>query len=313
MTFVNRRKSLYTGKTSKPVPEALQTVSDGHSTVPEGCSLRCSCRGPLPTSPWRFSPQIRGTRPHTKPRGPPGRRRSRNACSDVAGLPAPPGNSYAHDQEAACPPALSSVHRYDATNAPAIPHASCGRTRIDRLAACQTSPLRTHAPVPTQPPTRCRLPVPWMSPRHPPRLAPPHPLGSCRGIQSASRRPPRSPGLLATMWLRRGLASGLIPPIVQTSLLGTASRFSEPTLSPKCSQDWPRFPSFPPVSRSKRPQTSLLGTDANPCTRVKHQNRPPKWLWTVPDSLARPLDGIAPSAKAACSHVAALQLRRSTS
>ena len=111
----------------------------------------------------------------------------------------------------------------------------------------------------------------------------------------------------------RSIYSLRASPINRLSIRGSPRCSILITLSPKCSQDWPRFPSFPPVSRSKRPQTSLLGTDANPCTRVKHQNRPPKWLWTVPDSLARPLDGIAPSAKAACSHVAALQLRRSTS
>ena len=55
------------------------------------------------------------------------------------------------------------------------------------------------------------------------------------------------------------------------SLLGTAP---EPAHSPKCSQDPLHFPSFSPVSRSKQPQTSLLGTEANPCTRVLHQTWP---------------------------------------
>ena len=48
----------------------------------------------------------------------------------------------------------------------------------------------------------------------------------------------------------------------------------EPAHSPKCSQTRPHFPRFLPVSRSKLPPTSLMGTDANPCTRVLHQIRP---------------------------------------
>ena len=55
------------------------------------------------------------------------------------------------------------------------------------------------------------------------------------------------------------------------SLLGTAP---EPAHSPKCSQNPLHFPSFSPVSRSKQPPTSLLGTEANPCTRVLHQTWP---------------------------------------
>ena len=55
------------------------------------------------------------------------------------------------------------------------------------------------------------------------------------------------------------------------SLLGTVP---EPAHSPKCSQNPLHFPSFSPVSRSKQPPTSLLGTEANPCTRVLHQTWP---------------------------------------
>ena len=81
------------------------------------------------------------------------------------------------------------------------------------------------------------------------------------------------------LWLqiRAATATGPDHPVLRvTSLLGTAGTFPEPTLSPKCSQDWLHFPSFPPVSRSKRPPTSLLGTDANPCTRVRHHIRLPE-------------------------------------
>ena len=97
----------------------------------------------------------------------------------------------------------------------------------------------------------------------------PHiPYGPVEGIRPASHDFPRPPNCL----LRCGCAAtatGPDHPVLRvTSLLGTAAIFPEPTLSPKCSQDWLHFPSFPPVSRSKRPPTSLLGTDANPCTRV---------------------------------------------
>ena len=106
---------------------------------------------------------------------------------------------------------------------------------------------------------------PGVRPRHSRRHAPHHPVGR---IQPASRGLNGPPNCL----LRCGCAAtatGPDHPVLRvTSLWGTAATFPEPTLSPKCSQDWLHFPSFPPVSRSKRPPTSLLGTDANPCTRV---------------------------------------------
>ena len=80
-------------------------------------------------------------------------------------------------------------------------------------------------------------------------------------------------------------------------------------LPQKCSQLRPHFPRFPPVSGSKQPQASLLGTDANPCTRVKHQNQPQRRLRRVPDGLTRPLGGLVQPPKIACSHVAAMWLR----
>ena len=55
------------------------------------------------------------------------------------------------------------------------------------------------------------------------------------------------------------------------SLLGTAP---EPAHSPECSQYPLHFPSYSPVSRSKQHPISLLGTEANPCTRVLHQTWP---------------------------------------
>ncbi len=117
-------------------------------------------------------------------------------------------------------------------------------------------------------------------PRHSRRHAPHHPVG---GIQPASRGLNGPPNCL----LRCGCAAtatGPDHPVLRvTSLLGTAAIFPEPTLSPKCSQDWLHFPSFPPVSRSKRPPTSLLGTDANPCTRVRHHIRLPERHLTASD------------------------------
>ena len=66
---------------------------------------------------------------------------------------------------------------------------------------------------------------------------------------------------------------------------GNSPETGQPALTQKCSQLRPHFPRFSPVSGSKQPQTSLLGTDADPCTRVKHQNRPQRRLRRVP---ARP-------------------------
>ena len=106
---------------------------------------------------------------------------------------------------------------------------------------------------------------------------------ACRGIQPASRGLNGPPNCL----LRCGCAAtatGPDPPVFRvTSLLGTAATFPEPTLSPKCSQDWLHFPSFPPFSRSKRPSTSLLGADVNPCTRVRHHIRLPERHLTASD------------------------------
>ena len=99
------------------------------------------------------------------------------------------------------------------------------------------------------------------------------------------------------------------PPDFPTYLLGTRPKNVQPALTPKCSQLRPHFPRFSPVSGSKQPQTSLLGTDANPCTRVKHQNQPQRRLRRVPDGLTRPLGGLAQPPKIACSHVAAMWLR----
>ena len=111
-------------------------------------------------------------------------------------------------------------------------------------------------------------------------LAPPQPVG---GVQPASRGLNGPPNCLLRCG-RAATATGPDHPVLRvTSLLGTAATFPEPTLSPKCSQDWLHFPSFPPVSRSKRPPTSLLGTDANPCTRVRHHIRLPERHLTASD------------------------------
>ena len=56
----------------------------------------------------------------------------------------------------------------------------------------------------------------------------------------------------------------------------------EPALISDCSQHRPRLPSFQPVSGSKRPSTSLLGSDVNPCTRVIHQIELPDGHLTAP-------------------------------
>ena len=106
---------------------------------------------------------------------------------------------------------------------------------------------------------------------------------ACRGGQPASRGLNGPPNCLLRCG-RAATATGPDHPVLRvTSLLGTAAIFPEPTLSPKCSQDWLHFPSFPPVSRSKRPPTSLLGTDANPCTRVRHHIRLPERHLTASD------------------------------
>ena len=111
-------------------------------------------------------------------------------------------------------------------------------------------------------------------------LAPPQPVG---GVQPASRGLNGPPNCLLRCG-RAATATGPDHPVLRvTSLWGTAATFPEPTLSPKCSQDWLHFPSFPPVSRSKRPPTSLLGTDANPCTRVRHHIRLPERHLTASD------------------------------
>ena len=137
-------------------------------------------------------------------------------------LPGPPGNSDAHDQDAACSPAPSSVHGHDTVNAPALPMSPMEDIH-DRLAACQPSPRSRRHRVPTQLPARCRVPALWVSHRHPPRLAPPQPVG---GIQPASRGLNGPPNCL----LRCGCAStatGPDHPVLRvTSLSGTAAIFS---------------------------------------------------------------------------------------
>ena len=187
-------------------------------------------------------------------------------------LPGPPGNSDAHDQDAACSPAPSSVHGHDTANAPALPMPPMEDIH-DRLAACQ--PL---ASKPTAPgPDTATSSIPSASTLG---LAPPP---ACRGGQPASRGLNGPPNCLLRCG-RAATATGPDHPVLRvTSLLGTAATFPEPTLSPKCSQDWLHFPSFPPVSRSKRPPTSLLGTDANPCTRVRHHIRLPERHLTASD------------------------------
>ena len=120
-------------------------------------------------------------------------------------------------------------------------------------------------------------------PRHSRRHTPPHTLGSCRRDSACLTRLSQTSKLLAPMWLRCDRHRPRLPSSWATSLLGTAAIFPEPTLSPKCSQDWLHFPSFPPFSRSKRPPTSLLGADANPCTRVRHHIRLPERHLTASD------------------------------
>ena len=65
----------------------------------------------------------------------------------------------------------------------------------------------------------------------------------------------------------------------------------EPALTSKCSQTRPNFPPFSPISRSKRPPTSLLGNDAHPCTRVIHHIRPQTSLRRPRKRLRRELGG----------------------
>ena len=80
-------------------------------------------------------------------------------------LPGPPGNSDAHDQDAACSPAPSSVHGHDTANAPALPMPPMEDIH-DRHTACQPSPRSRRRRVPTQPPARCRVPALWVSHPH---------------------------------------------------------------------------------------------------------------------------------------------------
>ena len=143
-------------------------------------------RRPAPRLPPGDPPaQIAGTCPFTEAPCPPGDPGTRIACSDAAGFPARPGNSDAHDPGRSLPgPAPSSAHGHATTNAPAIPMPQWEDTD-DRLAACQPLPLRTTAPVPTPPPTRCRLPAPCTSDRHPTASRTPT---SDRGLRSLHRR-----------------------------------------------------------------------------------------------------------------------------
>ena len=66
-----------------------------------------------------------------------------------------------------------------------------------------------------------------------------------------------------------------------------SAKSGEPVLTTKCSQQRPRLPSFPPVSATNQPPTSLLGTDANPCTRVRHHIRPLRVEFPVRRARAR--------------------------
>ena len=115
-------------------------------------------------------------------------------------------------------------------------------------------------------PTSCTMP--------PTTSHTPHPLEPCRGL----RLPPTTSGLtselLAVMQLRCGGSVVPQPSIFGLPFWELRAKTGQPALTSKCLQIRPNFPSFPPISRSKRPSTSLLGTDANPCTRVIHQIRP---------------------------------------
>ena len=88
--------------------------------------------------------------------------------------------------------------------------------------------------------------------------------------------------------LRRQPVNQPLPRIARSDLAGTRSaapicplpfwelspKSGEPALTTKCSQQRPQLPSFPHVSATNLPQTSLLGTDSIPCTRVRHHIRP---------------------------------------
>ena len=158
LTFVNRRKSLYTGKTSKPASDAAQVglrrELDGPGKLLAAMWLpRPAPRlplGALAPNPWNqplrealcSSPDVPAP----------------NCLLRCIRLPGPPGNSDAHDQDAACSPAPSSVHGHDTANAPALPMPPMEDIH-DRLAACQPSPRSRRRRVPTQPPARCRVPA----------------------------------------------------------------------------------------------------------------------------------------------------------
>ncbi len=118
------------------------------------------------------------------------------------------------------------------------------------------------------------------------------PVGGCLPTipPSTSNRSLRcgrsAPLTLAT--LRRQPANRPLPRIARSDLAGTrpaapiyplpfwelSPNSGEPALTTKCSQQRPQLPSFPPVSATNPPRTSLLGTDSIPCTRVRHHIRP---------------------------------------
>ena len=120
---------------------------------------------------------------------------------------------------------------------------------------------------------------------HAPRHTPPHPIGGFAPTGTASEGIRIARFQMAPTWPDRGLT----PSRFSDFPFGNSPETGQPALTQKCSQLRPHSPRFSPVSGSKQPQTSLLGTDANPCTRVKHQNRPQRRLRRVPDGLTRPL------------------------
>ena len=240
-------------------PKPLQTASDGTSTAPGNCLLQCSCPGPYDDS---HRDQIRGTSPYAKPLDPLGLRRSRIACSHVAACHIHSVFSYTHVRDATCPPAPASAHWHDAANAQGF-HFLCWRTCMITL-----PPARRYFAAPNSTP-RCIGPQGTLAM---PLVMSPTPTSFRAPVGEANPPSNRLPDLTdcsLPFSSDAGLAPSLILADSPNFPFGNWLRFlrNQP-LHRIARNTGPDFPLFQPVSGSKRPPISLLGTEANPCTRV---------------------------------------------
>ena len=127
---------------------------------------------------------------------------------------------------------------------------------------------------------------PGVRPRHSRRHAPHHPVGAFALTGTTSEGLRIACSDMAPMWLNHGPTARF----TDLPFCNFRPKSVEPDLTSKCSQLRPDFPHFWPVSGSKRPPTCISATDANPCTRVKHRNRPQMRLRSASDGNSTALE-----------------------